>query len=83
MTAATMPSGRQSLIGKLGTALRERAKASGKPGKLAAAIATARKHVITAAALASVDIGAFHGGEIAGWIVTGISLLALDFEITG
>jgi len=77
VTAVTAPgTSRHSLIGKLGSALRERAKARGKSGKLAAAIALARQHVVTAAALASVDIGAFHGGQVAGWVVTGISLLA-------
>lgn len=84
MTAVTAPgTGRHSLIGKLGIALRERAKVKGKPGKLTAAISLARQHVVTAAALASVDIGAFHGGPIVGWAVTGLSLLALDFAVTG
>lgn len=43
----------------------------------------ARQHVVTAAALTSVDVGAFHFGGGVGWIVTGVSLLALDFAVTG
>jgi hypothetical protein len=55
----------------------------GKPSRLARAAVVARQHVVTAAALASVDVGAFHGGPVAGWVVTGLSLLALDFAVTG
>jgi hypothetical protein len=84
VTAATISgAGRRSLIGKLGAALAARARAKGKPGKLAAAIAAARQHVMTAAALASADLGAFHWGPGVGFLVTGASLLALDFAVTG
>lgn len=83
MTTVTLPGARRSLIGKLGAALKERARARGRQSRLAAAITTARQHMVTAAALASVDIGAFHGGMAAGWVVTGITLLALDFAVTG
>ena len=59
------------------------ARRPGRPSRLAAAAAVARQHVVTAAALASVDVGAFHAGPVAGWVVTGLSLLALDFAVTG
>ena len=78
VTAA--PSGR-SLLGKLSGTLAGRRKA--RPGRVAAVVAKAREHVVTFAALASVDTGAFHGGQVAGWVVTGVSLLALDFAVRG
>jgi hypothetical protein len=81
VTAALPRPRRRSLIGKAAAALA--ARRSGKPGKLAALAAVARQHVVTAAALASVDFGAFHAGLVAGWIVTGVSLLVLDFAVTG
>lgn len=82
MTAATFQGAkrRQSLIGKLGAALTARARAK---GKLAAAMAIAREHVVTAAALASVDFGAFHLSHGWGWFAIGVSVLALDFAVTG
>jgi hypothetical protein len=42
-----------------------------------------REHVVTVAALVSVDLGAFHWGPGVGWIVTGVSLLAADFAVRG
>lgn len=83
MTTATLPRARRSLIGKLGASVAARARAKGKPGRLSAALAVAREHVVTFAALASVDIGAFHAGQVAGWIVTGVSLAVLDFAVRG
>ena len=67
MAVVTAPGARRSLLGKVSAAL----------------AAAARQHVVTVAALTSVDIGAFHAGPVAGWIVTGVSLLALDFAVTG
>jgi hypothetical protein len=46
-------------------------------------LAVAREHVLTAAALVSADLGAWHWGPGVGWIVTGVSLLALDFAVRG
>ena len=43
----------------------------------------ARQHVVTAAALASMDLGVFHYGAGPGWIATGVSLLVLDFAVAG
>ena len=84
VTAALPRPRRRSLIGKAAAALAaRRAARPGQPGKLAAIAAIARQHVVTAAALASVDFGAFHAGPVAGWIVTGVSLLMLDFAVTG
>ena len=72
------------MLGKAGSALAARAKRRGRPGvKLAAFAAAARQHVVTTAALASVDLGVFHYGAGAGWIATGVSLLVLDFAVAG
>ena len=78
---AAVTAGRRSLLGKAASAVGARKRA--KPGRLAAVVAAVREHVVTVAALASVDVGAFHGGQVAGWIVTGVSLLALDFAVRG
>ncbi len=71
----------RSLLGKASAALQARKRARG--GRAAALLAAVREHVVTAAALVSVDVGAFHGGQVAGWVVTGVSLLALDFAVRG
>lgn len=79
---AAVPAARpRSLFGKASAAVASRKRS--KPARLAVVLAVAREHVVTFAALASVDIGAFHGGQVAGWIVTGVSLLALDFAVRG
>lgn len=72
----------RSLLAKATSAVTSR-KRTGKPGRLTAVLAVAREHVVTFAALTLVDIGAFHGGQIAGWVVTGLSVLALDFAVRG
>lgn len=83
--AAVAHAPRRSLLGKFAAGLvtRRGARDRVKAGKLAAVAAAARQHVLTAAALASVDLGAFHWGAGTGWVVTGVSLLALDFAVTG
>lgn len=74
----------RSLFGKASAALSAlSARKPGKSRRVAAVVAVAREHVVTFAALASVDIGAFHGGQVAGWVVTGLSLLAADFAVRG
>lgn len=80
MAAATVPSGR-SLLGKAREALA--ARRSGAPSVLAAALARARGHVVTFAALSSVDLGAFHWGNGTGLVVTGVSALLADFAVRG
>ena len=80
--AAVTASGR-SLLGKTAAAGVARRRTRVAAGKLAAAVAKAREHVVTFAALAAVDTGAFHICPAAGWIVTGVSLLALDFAVRG
>lgn len=82
VVTAAAPGARRSLLGKLSAAA-VLSRRPGRSSKLAAFAATARQHVVTVAALASVDIGAFHGGQIAGWIVTGVSLFLLDFAVNG
>ena len=71
----------RSLLAKASAAVSSRRRA--KPGRLTAVLAVAREHVVTFAALGSVDFGAFHAGPIAGWVVTGVSLLAADFAVRG
>lgn len=83
VAALAAPGARRSLLGKALSAAAVRRRAQGKPGRLAALAVKAREHLVTAAALASVDFGAFHAGPVAGWVVTGVSLLALDFAVTG
>jgi hypothetical protein len=83
LAAVSAPSARRSLLGKSLSAAAARRRTPGKPNRLAVLAAKAREHVLTAAALASMDFGAFHAGPVAGWIVTGVSLLALDFAVTG
>jgi len=76
----------RSLLGKLAAAVAVRGR-PGTRGRLAAAAAAVREHVVTVAALASADMGAFHvpygWGLVAGPIVTGVSMLAADFAIRG
>jgi hypothetical protein len=85
VAALTAPGGGRSLLRKAYVAVTEATskRTRGKPSRVAAAVAVAREHVVTAAALVMVDIGAFHGGQIAGYVVTGLSLLALDFAVRG
>jgi hypothetical protein len=39
--------------------------------------------LLTAAGLGCIDVGAFEAHPIAGWVVTGVTVLALDFKIQG
>ena len=71
----------RSLLAKVSAAAAARKRA--KPGRLAAVLVVAREHVLTGAALAAADLGAWHWGPGVGWIVTGVSLLALDFAVRG
>lgn len=83
MATLSAPAARRSLLGKAVSAAAARRRTSGKPNRLAALAVQARQHLMTAAALAAMDFGAFHAGPVAGWVVTGVSLLALDFAVTG
>lgn len=38
---------------------------------------------LTIAGLGCIDVGVFTANGVAGWIVTGVSLLALEFRIDG
>lgn len=83
MAVVTAPSG-GSLLGKAREVLAaRRAAAGGRSSVLTAVLAKAREHVVTAAALASADFGAFHWGNGVGLLVTGASLLLLDFAVRG
>ena len=71
----------RSLLAKAYAAVSARKRV--KPGQVAAVVAKAREYVLTVAALASADLGAFHWGRGVGFLVTGASLLALDFAVRG
>jgi len=81
VAVATAPGARRSLLGMAVSAVAARSKRRG--GKLAAVAAEARKHVVTAAALASMDLGAFQVWHHGGWFAVCASLLLLHFEVTG
>ena len=78
---AAVTAGRRSLLGKASAVVSARKRP--RSPRVAAALAVAREHVVTFAALLSVDLGAFHWGPGVGWIVTGASLLAADFAVRG
>lgn len=88
MAAVTVPAG-HSLLGKIAGAVAARRKAkSGKPSAVAVFAAKAREHVVTVAALASFDLGAFqlnipHCGSAPGLIAVCVSLLLLNFAVEG
>lgn len=81
---AAVTAGRRSLLGKTAAyvSARQRARVS-HAGRIPAIVARAREHVMTAAALGAFDFGAFHYGGGVGWLVTGASILALDFAVSG
>jgi hypothetical protein len=78
-----------SLPGKVLAVFAARRSARGRrPSVLAAAAAKAREHVVTVAALASADFGAFQVhvpwfGSAPGWCAVAVSLFALDFAVRG
>ena len=86
MAAVTAPGGR-SLLGKLASALQARSQArSRRPSRLTALAVKAREHLVTAAALAAADFGAFqvhipHLGSAPGWAAVCVSLLAFQFDL--
>ena len=80
MTALAAPS-RRSLLGK--TAAYVAARKHARSARTAAVLAVVREHVVTIAALVSVDLGAFHWGPGVGWLAVGASLLAADFAVRG
>ena len=77
MATAAFPAAPRSLLGKLSSAL-----AGGRGRRLAAlAGAAAREHLPTVAGLGAVCFGAFEAAAPAGWIVTGLSLLVLEWKV--
>lgn len=83
MAAVTARGAHRSLVGMVLAFVQLRLAARGRTGRLAAFAALARQHVVTAAALAAFDVGMFQWGPGAGWIGVAVSLLALDFAVTG
>ena len=80
MAAVTAGRGR-SLLGKTTAYVAARKRA--RSARTAAIAAVVREHVVTIAALVSVDLGAFHWGPGFGWLAVGASLLAADFAVRG
>lgn len=86
MAAVTAPAGR-SLLGKMTLTFQARSRArSGRPSRAAVFLAGVREHVVTVAALAAADFGAFqvhvpHLGSAPGWVTLCASLLLLDFSV--
>jgi hypothetical protein len=83
VAVSVAPRARRSLVGTALAAAQSRLKRRARSDRLARALAVARQHVMTAAALAAMDLGAFHWGAGVGWVAAGLSLLALDFAVTG
>jgi hypothetical protein len=81
VAVAAAPARRRSLIGQVVAAWQ--ARSPSRASRLAGFAARARQHVVTVAALTSVDLGAFHWGGGVGWVVTGVTLLAFDYAVTG
>lgn len=79
MAAVAARGARRSLVGRLADTAGD-----GRLGRLGAlAAAAVREHLPTLAALGSVDYGAFRAAAAAGWIVTGVSVLLLDWKVRG
>lgn len=83
MAALSAPSARRSFVGKALSAVAARRRARGKPNRLAALAVKAREHMVTVAAFAALDVGLFHWGITQGYVGIFVSLLALDFAVTG
>lgn len=79
MAAVTAPGGR-SLLGKVASALRERAAARKKPSRVAAFIAD---HTGTLSALGFADTACWHWSVTAGLIGTAICILVAEFKVRG
>lgn len=83
MASVTAP-GRRSLLGAVISAVQTR---HGRPSRVAQLAVKVREHITTVVALTAVDVGAFHvpagWGMFCGLVVTGFSVLVLDFAVTG
>ena len=81
MAAVTVPS-RGSLLGSLGGRLKSlRARAAGLVRPVRAPLANLASMPLHVAGLACMDVSAFAGSPIAGWAVTGLSLIWLEHVI--
>jgi len=77
MAAVTVPaSARRSLLGDL---LRSRAARQ----VLSVLLAVIGRNILAIAGLVMADVGAFSANPVAGWLVTGGSLLVLDLKLRG
>jgi hypothetical protein len=76
VATAAVPRVRRSLLGEL---LRSKAARN----VLAALVTVVGRNFLVMAGLAAMDAGAFSASPVAGWLVTGGSLLVLDFKLRG
>jgi hypothetical protein len=79
-TAALGRGAPRSLLGKLAANIGRTAKGRHRVAAVAAAV---REHVVTFAAFAAIDYGAFTASHVAGWVMTGVSLLIIDWKLQG
>ena len=70
----------RSLLGKAAAHIGRSAKGR---HRVAAAVSAVREHCVTVAAFAAIDYGAFTASHVAGWVMTGVSLLLIDWKIQG
>lgn len=78
MTTASLPRSR-SLLGRVVLSVRSPAARR----MLLAVMVAAREHAASFAAFAAISYGAFQAATAAGWIVSGVSVLVLDWQIRG
>jgi hypothetical protein len=83
VAVATAPGPRRSLLGALLTTVLAVVRPRSRPRRLAELVSAARQHVVTVAALAAMDLGAFQVWHHGGWFAIGLSVLLLDFAVTG
>jgi hypothetical protein len=80
VAAVTAPARGTSLLGKVASALQDRAAArDGKPSRIAVLAGKARKHVVTVVGAFQVHVP--HCGSAPGWAAVCVSLLALHFAV--
>jgi hypothetical protein len=79
----TAPRSRRSLIGTVAAVVAARVRSRSRPSRLGALAAQAREHVVTVAAFAAADLGAFEVWHHGGWFAVTVTLLALDFAVRG
>jgi hypothetical protein len=86
VTATALGAPRRSLIGRLGSAVHAHLQARGATRaaeRVARALTVLRENLMTFAALAAMDLGAFQVWHHGGWFALAVSLVLADFAATG